>query len=339
MRQEKTEKKRFLITGITGFCGPHLANLLLKEGHEVVGLTRRTNGMQTDILDVVKPEDYEKIKWVIADLTDRDSLLRVFENEIFDGCFHLAAMSLPPQSFIDPIGTFKENIIGSANLIDVIEKTHGLNCKLMFCSSSEVYGNFGKTGVAIKESDPMIPANPYGLSKTSIDLYMQERFANEKITGFVTRAFSHTGPRRGRNFSISSDAYQIAQFMLEENAEKAFELRVGNLKTSRCLLHVHDVCRAYYLLMQSEKSNGKVFNVSGTAPHKMEEFTDMLIKISSLKNVTKKIDPALYRKHDIAFQFGSNTALKSLTQWQPEISIEETIASLLDYWITKLTQS
>ena len=58
---------KYLITGITGFAGPHLANLLLKEGHEVFGLVRGSNGMETDILDVVGEPNYSKINFLYVD--------------------------------------------------------------------------------------------------------------------------------------------------------------------------------------------------------------------------------------------------------------------------------
>ena len=203
---------RFLITGITGFAGPHLANLLHAEGHEIFGLIRRTNGMESDIRDVVPDDVYESITFVYGDLTNYRSLRTVFEKEQFDGVFHLAAQSHPPTSFLDPIGTMDTNVMGSANLIQVIQD-HQDNCKLMFCSTSEVYGNVGQDGRKIHWEDTILPANPYGASKAATDVYLQERMQNGFIKGFITRAFSHTGPRRGRIFSISSDAYQIARMM------------------------------------------------------------------------------------------------------------------------------
>ena len=155
---------KFLITGITGFAGPHLANLLHKEGHEVYGLIRRTNGMESDIRDVIPDEVYESITFFYADLCNYRSLRKVFEENEFDGVFHLAAQSHPPTSFIDPIGTMETNVIGSANLIQVIQD-HQPDCKLMFCSTSEVYGNVGQDGRKIHWEDTIFPANPYGASK------------------------------------------------------------------------------------------------------------------------------------------------------------------------------
>ena len=130
--------KKFLITGITGFAGPHLANLLHREGHQVYGLIRRTNGMESDIRDIVSDEGYNSITFLYGDLINYRSMRKVFEENTFDGVFHLAAQSHPPTSFIDPIGTMDTNVMGSANLIQVIQD-HQPECKLMFCSTSEYY--------------------------------------------------------------------------------------------------------------------------------------------------------------------------------------------------------
>jgi len=193
------EQKNYIVTGGTGFAAAHLMNLLIKEGHNVTALTRRTNGMYTDVLDVIPQENFDKINWMVGDLTDRNSLMKIFEGKEYNGCFHLAAMSLPPQSFVDPLGTFNQNIMGTANLVDVIEKTQGLNCKLMFCSTSEVYGNSGKDGQLLAETNKMTPCNPYAVSKACSELNILERVENGKINAFITRAFSHTGARRGKN--------------------------------------------------------------------------------------------------------------------------------------------
>jgi len=203
----------YLITGITGFAGPHLANLLHKKGHKVYGLVRHSNGRENDIRDIVPDEVYESITFLRSDLTNARTLENVFIKYKFDGVYHLAAQSHPPTSFIDPIGTMHDNVIGSANLIQAIIDFQESDCKLMFCSTSEVYGNLGANGKEIHWDSKLFPANPYGASKAATDLYLQERMESGAIKGFITRAFSHTGPRRGMNFSISSDAYQVARMM------------------------------------------------------------------------------------------------------------------------------
>jgi len=324
---------RFLITGITGFAGPHLANLLDKEGHEVFGAIRCSNGRETDILDTVNVNVFNKITFLNCDITNNHNVVNVFKNYKFDGVFHLGAQSHPPTSFKDPELTFTTNIEGSANLINAITETQKDTCKFMFCSTSEVYGNIGMDGRKITEEDFIQPANPYGVSKAAIDLYMQERMRNGYLNGFITRSFSHTGPRRGKNFSISSDAYRLA--LIKSGAKSDNILDIGNLDTTRVVLDVRDVVKAYYLLMLSKDSNGKAFNICGEVPRKMAFFTDKLIEIAKVK-AEKKIHPDLYRKHDIFYQHGDTTLLQSITGWKPEIEIEQTLIDLFNYWEYKI---
>jgi len=323
---------KFLVTGITGFAGPHLANTLYAHGHEVFGLVRCSNGRENDIRDVVKDEVYNSIEFLYSDLRNHRTLDSLFKTYKFDGVFHLAAQSHPPTSFIDPLGTFEDNIMGTANLIQAITDNQP-DCKLMFCSTSEVYGNIGQDGRKIRWNDTLLPANPYGASKAAIDLYMQERIANGKLRGFVTRAFSHTGPRRGKNFSISSDAYQIAR-MMKGYQDK--ELLIGNLQTTRVVIDVRDTVNAYYLAMMNDDCNGLIFNVCGDTPRKMQHFTDVLISLSGLTDVTQTIHAPFYRPIDIYYQHGDSSDLKDLTDWSPTISIEETLNDLLSYWLDKI---
>ena len=323
---------KFLITGITGFAGAHLANLLHKEGHEIYGLIRRTNGMESDIRDVVPDDVYESITFLYGDLTNYRSMRTVFEENQFDGVFHLAAQSHPPTSFRDLIGTMDTNVMGSANLIQVIQD-HQDDCKLMFCSTSEVYGNVGQDGRKIHWEDTILPANPYGASKAATDVYLQERMKNGFVKGFITRAFSHTGPRRGRIFSISSDAYQIARMMkgLQEPI-----LKVGNLQTTRVVMDVRDTVRAYYLAMIHPEVTNHVFNICGDTPRKMQFFTDKLIELSGLKNVEQKIHEPFWRPHEIYYQHGDSSNLSELTGFKEEYDIETTLHDLLMYWVNKV---
>ena len=323
---------KYLITGITGFAGPHLANLLIENGHEVSGLIRHSNGRENDIRDVVPDSNFNKLNFHFSDLNNLAALKKIFMNYKFDGVFHLAAQSHPPTSFTDPLATFDENILGSANLIQVISEIQP-EAKFMFCSTSEIYGNTGQDGHKIHWTENFSPSNPYGVSKAAIDMYVQERINNGFIKGFITRAFSHTGPRRGMNFSISSDAFQIAR-MMKGYQDKV--LKIGNLESIRVVNDVRDTVNAYYLAMINNKINGDVFNVCGDIPRKMEFFTDHLIEYSGLKGITKEISPKLYRPIDIHYQHGDSSNLVEKTNWKLTIPIEQTLKDLLNYWLTKL---
>jgi GDP-4-dehydro-6-deoxy-D-mannose reductase len=327
----------YFITGITGFAGPHLARLLLREGHTVHALVRESNGREMDLLDVLDAAELDRITFHYGDLVEYHSLNRIFTENRYDGLFHLAAQSHPPTSFTDTVGTFASNVQGTVNLIDVVQRQQK-NCVFMFCSTSEVYGDSGKAVGVLKEDQPLSPSNPYGTSKAAIDLHMQERCRNGYLKGFITRAFSHTGPRRGKKFSISWDAYYLA--LMKTGKVKDRVLPVGNLETQRIVIDVRDCVRAYYLLMQNH-DNGEAYNICGPKESvtKMQTFTDKLIGISGLQGVEKKVSDMLYRPIDIQIQIGDTTKLRAKTGWKPEISIDQTLADLFNYWVKKLSAS
>ena len=99
----------YLITGITGFAGPHLAKLLLSKGDKVYGLIRGSNGREMDLLDILSAHKINTINWVYGDLTNYASIRQALSEIELDGVFHLAAQSHPPTSFKNPIDTFNSS--------------------------------------------------------------------------------------------------------------------------------------------------------------------------------------------------------------------------------------
>lgn len=322
-----------LITGITGFLGPHLARLLIKEGHNVYGILRGTRGSEQEIKDLLTEEEFSKIKFFYGDIVHYRTIHNLFKEQSFDVVFHLAAQTHPPTSFKDPIGTWEANVMGSINLITCLQDQQP-NCHFIFCSTVEVYGNEGIDGRKINENNTLLPANPYGASKCAIDLYICERMKNKQMKATVIRPFCFTGPRRGARFSIASDAVQIANMMLGKQEKK---LRIGNLDTVRAVTDVRDIARAFYLVATNpDISNGKVYNVCGGEPLKMREYTNMLIQFSGLSDIQQVIDEKLWRPIDIQYQDGDSSLILNELGWKPEIDIKDTIKDLLDFWYNKL---
>lgn len=323
---------KYLITGISGFLGPHLAKKLIENGDEVFGLLRGTRGSEYDLLDIMDSTTLSKITFLYGDLVHYRTINNICKNYKFDGVFHLAAQTHPPTSFTDPIGTWETNVTGSINLITSLQDNQP-DTHFIFCSTVEVYGNEGIDKRKIKETNTILPANPYGASKCAIDLYICERMKNKQMIATVIRPFCFTGPRRGARFSIASDAVQIAKMMLNKQ-EKI--LKIGNLETVRAVTDVRDIANAFFIAMNNKNSIGRVYNVCGGKPMKMKEYTELLIKFSKIENITMIIDEKLWRPIDIMYQDGDATLIKEELGWEPTISIENTIEDLLEYWIKKL---
>ena len=328
----ETGSKKYLITGITGFAGPHLANLLCNEDHQVFGLVRSSNGREDDIRDVVSDKVFSKIKFLYGDFNDLHAIEKIFETQEFDGVFHLGAQSHPPTSFIDPYGTFITNAIGTINIAEVIAKYQPM-CNYMMCSTSEVYGAPLEEQGDIYEGFPINPVNPYGVGKAGGDFYVRERGKTAGLPFYVTRAFSHTGPRRGKKFSISSDAYQLIR--IKKGLQEPV-IKVGTMTSKRVVIDVRDCVNAYYMLMDKFEP-GEAYNVGGDELYPMQHFLDIMIDLTGLKGkIKQEIDPALVRPIDIPVQKPDSTKLRDLTGWKPKIPLEKTLQDLLDYWDRKI---
>lgn len=323
---------KYLVTGATGFVGPHLIRLLLEKQHEVHVIIRGSNGRQMDLLDVLSEEEINRVIWNYGDLREAFTFETIFKHNQFDGVFHLAAQSHPPTSFEYPELTFAINVTGTLNLLHAMKEQP--DCRFHFCSTSEVYGNQCTEDGMLSESTPLLPNNPYGTSKAAMDLHIQERIRNSGLNAFITRAFSHTGPRRGYNFSISSDAYQLAKM---KHGKQELELLIGNLKTKRVVMDVRDCVGVYYRLMQTKARD--VFNVSanqGRVCH-MQYYTDELIQISGLNGVQQVVHEPFHRTVDIDVQVADCSKLLDLLGSVPSRPIGNTLTDLFNYWYKKLS--
>lgn len=326
---------RFLVTGTTGFAGPHMINRILEDGHDVVAMARNLEKCP-GIVNILGEDNLNKVEFVHGDLADLESISKIFDNDTFDGVFHLGAFAHPPSSFVTPLLASQTNVIGTGHMCDkIIEKMP--NCVMMNCSTPEVYG-ICPGDAKIKEDFPMRPNNPYGVSKAAADLYMIERTQTTDLKGFLTRAFSHTGPRRGPNFSISSDAIQIARIL---RGQQEPVIKIGNMKAKRIVADVRDIVDVYYQLMmayfEGKIKDGEVFHIAGNDLHEIQHYLDiMLSQANLLGKVQLEIEPKFLRKVEIPVQIPDDSKVRNLLGWEPRIPINKTLQDLVDYWLKEL---
>ncbi|MCL4316644.1 MAG: GDP-mannose 4,6-dehydratase, partial [Candidatus Thermoplasmatota archaeon] len=131
--------RRVLITGISGFVGPHLAKSYLDEGDEVFGLVRRRadGDLNRGLSEVGIQNEVKKLEGNVEDLT---SLLMAFDRADPDIVFHLAAQSFVQRSFINPLEAVNSNALGTANVLEAMRLKGGNRARLVFAGSSEEYG-------------------------------------------------------------------------------------------------------------------------------------------------------------------------------------------------------
>jgi GDP-mannose 4,6-dehydratase len=322
-------KPRALITGLTGMVGSHLADYLLAHTDwDLYGIVRWRSPFD-NIQDLVaKINSKDRVFLRYGDLKDEMSL-RLILNEVRpDYVFHLAAQSFPRTSFDAPIDTYDTNISGTSRLLEAIRQC-GSDPVVHVCSSSEVFGRVPKDKVPIKEETAFHPASPYAISKAGTDLvgrFYAEAYGMKTVT---TRMFTHTGPRRGDVFAESSFAKQIA--LIEAN-HRPPKVMVGNLDSLRTFADVRDAVRAYYMLVTMNPIPGEVYNIGGDYTCTVEHMLKTLIGMSTVKNIEIEVDADRLRPIDADLQVPDTSKFRAHTGWKPQISFEQTMSDLLDYW-------
>ena len=315
---------RALITGITGFVGSHLAEMILNDhpDWEVHG-TKRWRSPRENLSNIEG-----RIQLHDCDLTDLSSLIRVLDEVKPDRIFHLAAQSYVMMSYRAPTATIDSNVNGTINLFEAI-RILGQDPLIHACSSSEVYGQVRDEDIPIREDTPFRPASPYAVSKVGEDMagYMYHHAYDLKI--IRTRMFTHSGPRRGEVFVDSAFARQVAR--IEAGVQEPV-LVVGNLDSVRTFADVRDVVRAYWMLLE-KCPPGEVYNIGGETTMTIREMLDELLGMTDAKDkIEVRVDPALLRPADVTNQVPSSQKFKDATGWEPEIPYSQTLHDMLSYW-------
>tara|TARA_B100001250_G_scaffold213427_1_gene183050 strand:- start:3467 stop:4486 length:1020 start_codon:yes stop_codon:yes gene_type:complete len=330
--------KRALITGFTGMVGSHLADFLIKNTDwEIFGICRWRSNMENIEHLIDKANSNSRINILYGDLNDSASLDKNIKDSLPDYVFHLGAQSYPKTSFDSPADTLTTNIIGTVNLLEAIrafKDSNLINPVVHVCASSEVFGRVPKDKIPIVEDERFHPASPYAISKVGTDLV--GRFYGEAydMKVMTTRMFTHTGPRRGDVFAESSFAKQIA--MIEAGLISPV-IKVGNLNSLRTFLDVRDAVRAYFMLVTINPMSGEYYNIGGTHTCEIGDMLNHLIGISTSKDIEVVVDKDRLRPIDADLQVPDTTKFTNHTGWSPEISFDQTMQDLLDFWRDKIS--
>lgn len=317
------KRKRILITGITGFCGSHLADYLLsiKDG-EIWGLKRPTSRLRHvhHILD--------EVKWFDGDLNDPLNMKLLIRKSKPDRIYHLAALSWVSPSWGMPSLYMQTNAIGTINLLEAVRDS-GFSPRILISCTPEEFGDVKPEDLPITEKSLLAPANPYAASKVAQDAVCQSYFHSYGMEVIRTLAFNHEGPRRDILGGLASFAYQIA--LIEAGLQKPV-VKVGNLSAKRNFTDVRDMARAYYLAMEKGKP-GELYLIGSDQIYTIKECLKKLISLSPLKEkIQYQVEPERVRPTELHYQIGDISKFYRLTGWKPTIPFEKTLQDILDYW-------
>lgn len=329
-------KKKALITGITGQDGSYLMDLLLKKNYEIHGIVRRVSIFNRERIDKVfdhvgKGGKFsENITLHYGDLSDSSSLARLIEKINPDEIYNLGAQSHVRISFDIPEYTADVNAIGTLRLLEAIRDTR-IKTKFYNASSSEM---FGKIREPIQnEATPFYPRSPYGVSKVFaywITVNYREAYGIHASNGIL---FNHESPRRGENFVTQKIAKAVAAIV----AGTQKKVYLGNLYAKRDWGYAPEFVECMWRMLQQDTPDDYVIATGET--HSVEEFVIEAFSIVGIDNWKKyvEIDPILFRPTEVDILKGDfSKAIKKLG-WKPKVTFKELVKIMVEEECKKLT--
>ena len=336
-------EKTTLVTGVTGQDGGYLAELLLEKGYIVHGLQRRVSSEPSK--RIAHLIDNPNFKLHYGDLTDTGSLMHLFDTNLFDEVYNLAAQSHVRVSFDMPEYTANVDAIGVLQLLECI-RTLGLSNHTKFyqASTSELYGKVLETPQS--EATPFYPRSPYGVAKQfafwTVKNY-REAYNIHASNGIL---FNHESPWRGAEFVTQ----KIVQGVANIAKGKQSHIELGNLDAKRDWGHAKDYVEGMYLMMQQPEGDDYVLATGEL--HSVRELVercfaavDMKIKwegdtglnevgMDEYDNTVVRINPDFYRPAEVELLLGNPQKAKDVLGWEPKYTFESMIDEMMEAALT-----
>ncbi len=310
--------RRALLTGITGQDGSYLAELLLKEGYEVFGLTRRLSANNYWRIEHL----LDRVTLIPGDLLDQLSLIRAIERSQPHELYNLAAMSFVPASWDQPMLTGEFNSQGVTRVLEAVRVVDP-KIRIYQASSSEMYGKVRE--IPQTELTPFYPRSPYGVSKVFahyITVNYRESYDLFAVSGIL---FNHESPRRGLEFVTRKVTDGVARI----KAGLTQQLGLGNLDAQRDWGFAGDYVRAMWMMLQQDRADDYV--IATGESHSVRELVEVAFAHAGLdweKHVV--LDPAFIRPAEVDHLIGDASKAKSELGWTPSVDFKGLVTMMVD---------
>jgi GDPmannose 4,6-dehydratase len=309
---------RALITGITGQDGSYLAELLLAEGYEVVGMLRRSSTVNFERIAAIQ----DQITLVAGDLHDEASMINILREHRPIEVYNLAAQSFVQTSWSQPVLTGETTALGVTRLLDAIRIVDP-EIRFYQASSSEMFGKVVE--VPQRETTPFYPRSPYGVAKVYghwITVNYRESYDLHASSGML---FNHESSRRGLEFVTRKISHSVARIKLGID----HELRLGNLDAQRDWGFAGDYVRAMHLMLQQDKADDYVVATGET--HEVRQFCELAFGSVDLDyNDYVVIDERFMRPAEVDLLVGDPSKAKRVLGWEPLVSFPELVQMMVE---------
>ncbi len=318
-----------VITGVAGQDGSYLSELLLSEGYQVIGITRR-HATSFGYKNISHLMDNDKFKLIEGDIADTTLVCRVLHQYHPHEWYNLAAMSHVGQSFKEPLETFD---VDARAVIGQLESIRQISPYTRFyqASTSELFGGIGCPEEGYDENSLFNPRSPYAVAKLAAYWAVKNYRVAYNLFACNGILHNHSSPRRGHDFATRKITRGLARVKLGlSNC-----VRMGNLSAFRDEGHAKDYCRAMYLMLQQETPGD--FVVATGAGATIEEMFKYVCEIADLPfEKTYKADQRFMRPSDVPYLLGNPSKARQVLGWEPEYSWKDLLKEMYEEDLAEL---
>jgi UDP-glucuronate decarboxylase len=310
-------QKRILVTGGAGFVGSNLCSELVKDDNNyVIALDNYYTSNESNIVDLLELSNFEFIEHDVIEAIDLDGI---------DEIYHLASPASPKQYQKDPVFTFRTNIWGSYNMLNLALKN---KARILLASTSEVYGDplvhpqvesyWGNVNTIGIRSN-------YDEGKRGAETLFMDFYRQYGVDIKIIRIFNTYGPKMEKD-----DGRVVSNFINQALNNEDITI-YGDGGQTRSFQYVSDLVNGMMKMMASDNFTGPV-NLGNPIERSIKDFAQEVLKLipdSSSKIVFKdlpKDDPKL-RKPD-------NSLAKEKLDWEPVVSLEDGLKKTIEYFIS-----
>ncbi len=336
------QKKKALITGITGQDGSYLSELLLDKNYEVHGIIRRSSSFNTSRINHIYKDRHEtgvQLFLHYGDMTDTSNMNRLLEKINPDEIYNLAAQSHVKVSFDVPEYSAEVDAIGTLRILDAIKET-GIQPRFYQASTSELFGKAQE--VPQTETTPFYPRSPYGVAKLYsfwIVKNYREAYNLHASNGIL---FNHESPRRGETFVTRKITMAAAAI----KAGKQDCLYLGNLNAKRDWGYAPDYVEGMWRMLQIDEADDIVLATGET--HSVREFIEEAFQNLDIQlewvgeneeetgihtktgKVIVRVDPKYYRPTEVELLLGNPAKAKEKLGWEPTVKFKELVKIMVE---------
>ena len=318
--------KKALITGVTGQDGSYLAELLLDEGYEVIGVVRRSSTVTFERIAHIQ----DRLTLVSGDLLDEVSLIHILRDHRPQEVYNLAAQSFVQASWGQPVLTGETTALGVTRVLDAV-RTVDPDIRVYQASSSEMFGKV--QAVPQDEETPFYPRSPYGVAKVYghwITVNYRESYDLHASSGIL---FNHESPRRGLEFVTRKVTNGVARIKLGLDTT----LSLGNLDAERDWGYAADYVRAMYLMLQQDSPDDYVVATGET--HEVRELCEIAFSVAGLNYEDHVVlDERFLRPAEVDLLIGDPTKAETVLGWEREVDFPTLVQMMVESDIEQLTR-